>query len=557
MQSVQSSYREQFSAITAPPLILLGGFLSFVSYHDYDVFAPELLICYFALIVPGMIIGAIVAVFEGTHFASLVIALLLFQFADLQFDAVKHASEFISNDKALVLRILIVSGAFFVALFVILSLRQNIATICATASAAFLLSVLILPVGRVSFGTNSNLALEGSPSNLPPVIHIVLDGHIGVEGIPEDINGGEELKSTLKQFYGRWGFRLFGRAYSQYFMTGNSLGNLLNGASSHEDIEYLAQGPDPSNGRRLKKNAYFLKRYKSGYRINVYESEYLDFCSDSEFTVEHCHRYPATSIRVLRDFDLHAWEKAKLIMDRYFQGSGLISALHVSYEHARLWMVKSGFDILPRWDRGHDDISSLAIPAVMRRLKEDILAEPRGRLFFAHLLLPHGPYVWGADCKVTARNNGWLARRLTHHDLSSHSSPQYRIAAYERYFDQVRCVISLLDDVFTTLRKQGLWEDTIVIVHGDHGSRITIFDPVVEHINLASSRDYIDAFSTLFAIRSDDIESEYDKQQRAITNLFAEFVLGLPPPGEDGIVYLRSAIPSPQMILQGVPVESF
>jgi hypothetical protein len=55
-----------------------------------------------------------------------------------------------------------------------------------------------------------------------------------------------------------------------------------------------------------------------------------------------------------------------------------------------------------------------------------------------------------------------------------------------------------------------------------------------------TDRDYIDAFSTLFAIRSPDIAPGYDGEVRAIQHLFAELVMDMPAPEEDGSVFLQS-----------------
>jgi hypothetical protein len=55
-----------------------------------------------------------------------------------------------------------------------------------------------------------------------------------------------------------------------------------------------------------------------------------------------------------------------------------------------------------------------------------------------------------------------------------------------------------------------------------------------------TARDYIDAFSTLFVIRSPEIEPGYDGQIRAIQHLFAELVLGMPAPEDDRTVFLHS-----------------
>ena len=46
----------------------------------------------------------------------------------------------------------------------------------------------------------------------------------------------------------------------------------------------------------------------------------------------------------------------------------------------------------------------------------------------------------------------------------------------------------------------GLRQDAVVIVHGDHGSRIARNDPTAVERTLFSAADYADLYSTLFAV---------------------------------------------------------
>ena len=45
---------------------------------------------------------------------------------------------------------------------------------------------------------------------------------------------------------------------------------------------------------------------------------------------------------------------------------------------------------------------------VIDRLREDITKSPNGTAFFAHLLTPHAPYVYDADCELRLEGSQWL-----------------------------------------------------------------------------------------------------------------------------------------------------
>jgi hypothetical protein len=51
-----------------------------------------------------------------------------------------------------------------------------------------------------------------------------------------------------------------------------------------------------------------------------------------------------------------------------------------------------------------------------------------------------------------------------------------------------------------------LRQDAIIIVQGDHGSRISLVDPTTVAKVAPSASDYADMFSTLFAVHSPSIE---------------------------------------------------
>jgi hypothetical protein len=86
-------------------------------------------------------------------------------------------------------------------------------------------------------------------------------------------------------------------------------------------------------------------------------------------------------------------------------------------------------------------------------------ADPAPTFTFAHVLLPHIPYIFDEACRP-------LASPIP--STAEDDSPAQR-AAYVR---QVRCVDSLVLDLVTTLLRRSATPPVILVV-GDHGSRFT------------------------------------------------------------------------------------
>jgi hypothetical protein len=222
-------------------------------------------------------------------------------------------------------------------------------------------------------------------------------------------------------------------------------------------------------------------------------------------------------------------EKAEFIVGSYFSRSRLYYLLFQGYDGVRRFLNARGMAVLPRGNRRSYSLHSLGTLAAVRRLKRDLVTGPAaGRMFFAHLMLPHQPYYLTPDCRV--RDFGdWYNRKLYHDDRRMVSSSRFRVEAYQRYFEQTTCLLGILDDLFGAMRDRAVFEAATIIVHGDHGSRITIRDPIFEGADLLSPSDLIDSYSTLFAIRIPGMAGGYDTRMRSVQDLFGEYVLDLPP----------------------------
>lgn len=69
---------------------------------------------------------------------------------------------------------------------------------------------------------------------------------------------------------------------------------------------------------------------------------------------------------------------------------------------------------------------------------------------FMHLLLPHSPYRLSAECGVAERG------------VPGSSVKEF-------YLDNVRCTLSLIERLLERLREIGVFENTVVVLAGDHG----------------------------------------------------------------------------------------
>jgi hypothetical protein len=167
---------------------------------------------------------------------------------------------------------------------------------------------------------------------------------------------------------------------------------------------------------------------------------------------------------------------------------------------------------------------------VFDRLAQDLRASADGDAYFAHLMIPHYPYALDAACRVRPQIEDWLYalpvfpeegknwkhERLLHHLESS------RALRYRSYFEQIRCQQTLLDRLLAALTQADLEAQPIVIVHGDHGSRI-VRRPILNWDDAKlPAEDFGDAYSTLFAVRCAGYEPGATRGPHPLQQLLGE-----------------------------------
>ena len=359
---------------------------------------------------------------------------------------------------------------------------------------------------------------------LPPILHIILDQHIGIDGLPPKFIGSQTLRPVLREFYQSFGFRLFPSAFTHFPATVESITNLLNGRVLPGASAYVKGDP---GAVRLMKNAWFRQLAARGYQIDVYQSRYLDFCapgSDAFNLVQSCHTYNQGDVRYFHRMNIAPQAKAKLLF-AYFVSvdfQGVMSRLLYFHHRLRLWLGSAGIDLAP-WEFTPTSPSPLVTMDAMSRLSQRLETLRNGEALFAHLLLPHEPYVFDRRCHLSS---SWTGRRSPLWIFNVGDTPERWAARYRAYLDQIRCVHAKLGGILIKMRNLGLLEKSIIVIHGDHGSMIPAKDVVSLNAGKLSERDIIDIYSTLFAVKMPGAASGNIAEQRSIQYLFAHQVAG-------------------------------
>ena len=417
----------------------------------------------------------------------------------------------------------ILAGFAAVGILVLLwTQREKVPLIAAGLFGTVFLSVLVLPPDRSQLGTQFERT-GSSASDLPVLVHIILDEHLGIEGIPGDVAGGQEMRDDLKDFYNRYGFALYGGAFSHSSQTQYALAAMFNG-QAFPDSSTVAK-PSHRASYMLDHNRWFDRLADQGYDVRVYRNNFLDFCPDNPPSIKSCEVVSANSVQLLRDVELPVLQKAKVILI----GFGASTAKQLRFRLNRKYKLRLGAITMK------DGLSKMAL---------DLKNRPRGTAVFAHFLMPHYTYVFDPSCNLKQEISTWHSRFVTYSPTGAVNTPDSRRERYQAYFDQVRCTYELLAGFFDELKQAGIYANATIIVHGDHGSRIGIYEPSPQNLHLLTKDDLFDYYATLYAVKRSGVKPRYSRQQRSIQALFSEQFLGEAlEQSADRDLYLRSYSP--------------
>jgi hypothetical protein len=271
-------------AATAGAMALLASLLNYVSHHGYPLGSPEIRIAAAFLVVSAAAAGLLYAISGGIGRVILE-TLLTYLVFDLNFDGV---------------------GVGIATVAAVILLNRHLLQVMVVAFPVVIAADFIglgLDDANVQAAT---VALPEVDSNAPVLLHVILDEHIGIEGLPAAAPEAAGLRQDLQSFYVQNGFRLFGGAYSEYLHTVNAIPHILNfGTEQPWTSEHR-------EGATVDRNRYFDRLGQLGYRVRVYQSDFLDLCANP--AVESCTVQRAVDLKPIAATTLGATEKAVLIL---------------------------------------------------------------------------------------------------------------------------------------------------------------------------------------------------------------------------------------------------
>jgi hypothetical protein len=392
-------------------------------------------------------------------------------------------------------------------------LYDHLFVVVAYMLGAFLIGTVFL-TGEPAYPNYDNS--KSNSSDLSPIIHIILDEHASIGSLERANDDAMQVADRIKKTLIGRSFELHGNVFSQYTRTWNALPNLFNFDNSAKDNSYFIK-PEI---RDLYENKLFKRVSDKGYQINVFQSDFLNYCADREL-VSRCYTYNSTSTKYLHDQALPYYKKSIIIFANTTYKSNIINTLRRKY----FQYAYQAND--PDHEFGWPGVKNMVAVASYSAAQDyqDYLRTHNleGQYVLLHLLLPHYTYTYKNDCTLEHDLSHWYGTRHEFVEPPAVNSEQSRSRRYLQYAKQVGCTWNIVEKILVSLEA---YPDATIVIHGDHGSRLFKYVPSVENTELLTKSDYEDGYFTLFAVKSPNGKSGYVDNKMsllgALGDVFAE-----------------------------------
>ncbi len=493
---------EEILYVAAPLLLLAAPLTGFIAAAGYGWARAEVLLSVAVLILLGLGFGAVLAN-AGNRGRAAALALLAAAAADLllPFALVQElvdswagpgrGADWRWTGGAL-------AAALVLAVALFLALRKAAVLLCAAgaaALAAWLAAAGGLERDRALVERGAPAAAPAAAEAPPPLVHLVLEGH----GALAALRGAEgaALRAEIEKTYVERGFRVFPRAFGQYYDDRDALPALANLDTPERASAWL----DPARRDRPAPTAaaWLDLLADRGYAVAVHQDDRLDLCAAAQ--VRRCVTRNGAGPAALAPLALPTLDKFAIFWGLYLERSDAYTALRRLYRRHAVPFAENLGVRLPAWSWRPGRLDSLAAGEVAGRVAAEVRAGGAGSAWIVRLPAPAAPWAHDGECALVAEPRRWLRprdRARVWPRINDESGLQMR---RKRLRAELGCahrrVAAILDAVDETPAMSG----AAVLVHGLAGSRAVAYEPSVANAGRAGPDDYLDGFGTFLAVR--------------------------------------------------------
>lgn len=266
----------------------------------------------------------------------------------------------------------------------------------------------------------------------------------------------------IPAFYQTNNFIFYPSAYLRYQDKYRNVGNILNPSLSdigrdlfnRDDAAYYIGSKNAQV--YITRNDLFKELKKQGFRLNIYQTYPFNFCKGAgKNEISSCITYPAP-LGALYQTDMTTASRLMLLVGHWLYstpaGKGIA---HYIYDKVKNMADLSDIPFL-----GNPLSSSLPIgqPMVLSHLRHDVLTAKGKNVFFAHLNLPHYPYVYDKNCKLKSDPLTWRSNE----PYTDKKELNGELKRWEDYNQQLLCTYKQINYLIKDLKEADLLDLSLI-----------------------------------------------------------------------------------------------
>lgn len=279
----------------------------------------------------------------------------------------------------------------------------------------------------------------------------------------------EKTRDVMLGFYIRNGFKYYANAYVNDYDPFYNIAETFN-IGSGKDVKEVMQKNVSINGLwrfhnlapkyvYLKENFLFNIFNRSKYDVRAYQSQGIEMCEENgEINVGKCVEKRGLPIS-LDKTDYSMKDRTMILLAEWIESMDLLDGFPSLYKLLRTF---SDADKLPTLGISYKDIYVIDSLQALDVAGKDIAEDKGNKAYFIYVDLPK-MYVYDEFCRLKPLSEWQTKNSLPWVTLQDNFEKR------GDYADQIRCLYGKLEEFMQNLRKNGLYENTVVVLQGAVG----------------------------------------------------------------------------------------
>lgn len=284
------------------------------------------------------------------------------------------------------------------------------------------------------------------------------------------IENKKKLMAIMLGFYAQNGFKIYPNAYvtnnNPFVNAGHSLNYGFENIQDFLQNQVMKSSHWQFSNRQnfevyLKQNQMVADFKEKKYQINAYQSRGINLCSqDNRLNVYRC----VSKINQPANLDtlkLSTAEKTEILLAQWLESTGwLKKGMNAVYDRLKSFYNP---DKTPIIGMSYQNLYVLNSLKTINILMEDLAKDKGNNAYFVYLDMPADMYIYDELCRLKGTDE-WIAKDNL--PWVEKSSPVDRRNAY---IQQSLCIYGKLEQLLHTLRKNGQFDQTTIIIQGLNG----------------------------------------------------------------------------------------